>query len=234
MSKNIKDICFVISARLSSQRLPRKMIKPFANTNLVEIACKKILNSKIIPKENFFFSAYEKEIIDLVQANNLQIFKRSKESAEAEGPISLIFEFHDKLDFKYVIVISACCPLIKVSTIDSFVQRFIDSKNEGLYGVIKKKNYFWDKNQNLITHWPEGLTCPNTKLVEETYEAANCLYAGRMDLISKDIWIAKPPYRKNHPELFVVQEEETLDIDYEWQFNYVKKIYSSKTNKFVK
>ena len=43
-----------------------------------------------------------------------------------------------------------------------------------------------------------------------------------MDLISRNIWIAEPPYRKNFPELFIVPEEETLDIDYNWQFKYVE------------
>ena len=227
MAKDIKDICFIISARLSSERVPRKMIKPFAGTNLIEIACKKILDSKIIPKENFFFSAFEKEIIDIVEDNNLNVFHRSKESADAEGPISLIFEWHNKLNFKYCVVISACCPLLKLNTIDSFVKKYIDSENEGFYGVIRKKNYFWDKDFNLITKWPEGLTCPNTKLVDETYEAANCLYAARMDLISRNIWMAEPPYRKNYPELFIVPEEETLDIDYNWQFKYAEMLYST-------
>ena len=55
--KNIKDICFIIQARLSSERVPRKMIKPFAGTSLVDIACKKINQSIQIPNENFYFSA---------------------------------------------------------------------------------------------------------------------------------------------------------------------------------
>ena len=59
--KNIDDICFIVQARLSSERVPRKMIKPFAGSNLVDIICKKINNSSIIPKANFYFSAYEDE-----------------------------------------------------------------------------------------------------------------------------------------------------------------------------
>ena len=47
-----------------------------------------------------------------------------------------------------------------------------------------------------------------------------------MDLISRDIWMSEPPYRKNNPELFVVPEDETLDIDYDWQFNQIENIYS--------
>ena len=227
MPKNINDICFIIQARLSSERVPKKMIKPFGGTNLIDIACKKILDSKIIPKNNFYFSAYDKEIIDIVESNNLQVFHRSKESADADGPISLIYEFHNKINYKYCVLISACCPLIKVSTIDSFIERYINSKNEGLFGVIKKKNYFWDSNQNMITEWPKDQTCFNTKVVGETFEAAHCLYAGRMDLIAKDVWMAYPPFTKDNPELFLVPEEETLDIDYDWQFEYVEKIYSN-------
>ena len=35
--KKIEDIAIVIQARLSSQRIPKKMIKPFAGTTLIDI-----------------------------------------------------------------------------------------------------------------------------------------------------------------------------------------------------
>ena len=54
--KDISDVCFVIQARLSSERTPGKMMKPFAGSSLVDIACRKINQSKLIPKENFYFS----------------------------------------------------------------------------------------------------------------------------------------------------------------------------------
>ena len=48
MDKNIKDILFVIQARTQSTRVPNKMLKPFGESNLFEIAIQKILNSKNI------------------------------------------------------------------------------------------------------------------------------------------------------------------------------------------
>ena len=42
----------ILQARLNSQRVPRKMIKPFAGSNLFQIAIDKILASSIIPKQN--------------------------------------------------------------------------------------------------------------------------------------------------------------------------------------
>ena len=69
----------------------------------------------------------------------------------------------------------------------------------------------------------------NTKLVEPIYEAAHCLYASRMDIIGDGYWMDtnSPPT----PELFVMDELEAFDIDYEWQFNLGEKIYVDNRNK---
>jgi CMP-N-acetylneuraminic acid synthetase len=39
--------------------------------------------------------------------------------------------------------------------------------------------------------------------------------------------------KKNDPELFVMEEEEMFDIDYEWQFQAAEKLYEVKTNKLL-
>ena len=223
--KDVNDVCFIIQSRLSSERVPRKMIKPFAGTSLVEIACKKINKSKAIPKENFFFSAYEDEIKDVVKQNNLQIFHRSRGSAFSEGPMQEVMEYHNKLDYKYAVVISACCPLLSIEIIDKFVKSYLNSPYDGMFSVVSKKNYFWDKNHDMITEWPAGADVLNTKMVGVTYEAAHCLYAGRLDTISKGVWMAKPPFKRNSPALFVVPELEAFDIDYGWQFNIAESLY---------
>ena len=36
----MKKICIIVQARLSSTRIPRKMIKPFGNTTLLDILLK--------------------------------------------------------------------------------------------------------------------------------------------------------------------------------------------------
>ena len=53
--KNINDICVIIQARLSSERVPGKMLKPFAGTTLMDILFKKLEQSKIIKKKTYLF-----------------------------------------------------------------------------------------------------------------------------------------------------------------------------------
>ena len=223
-NKNIQDCVFIIQARINSQRVKKKMIKKFANTTLIEIAIKKILNSQIIPKEQFYLSVYDKELIDIGNKYNLNIFKRSYKSSETESNVQDLYEWHDKLNYKYVIFINPCSPFLKTETIDKFTEHFLNIKEEGLFGVIGKKNYFWDKQHNLITKWPEGFTIMNTKYVEKTYEAAHCLYASKLDIIKENKFMGS--FQKNDPVLFEMDEFESFDIDYPWQFKLAESYYS--------
>ena len=202
------------------------MIKPFSDTTLIELGIQKVLDSKIIPEENFYVSVYEKELKDIVKDNGVQLYERSYESANSEKSITKVYEWHDKLPYKYVILISACTPLLKTETIDKFVEKYMNSDSDGLFGVIGKKQYYWNEDGDMITKWPEGLTIMNTKMVETTYEAAHTLYASRMDTIKDEIWMGDAPFTKGNPELFEMEELEVFDIDYPWQFEVGEVLYN--------
>jgi len=225
--KNISDIAFIVQARLNSQRVPNKMLKPFDGTNLFSIVLDKLLTSSIIPSNQVYASIYEPELIDIAVSKEINVFKRSYESANNDSDIAKIFEWHEKLPFKYVILISACNPLLKVETIDAFVDQFINQEEDNLFGVIEKKQYYWNKEGVMITPWPEGQTLLNTKAVEPTYEAAHILYASPMDLIKEYKYMgdfSKPGGVK----LFTMNELESFDIDFEWQFTTAELLYKNK------
>ena len=216
--KNIGDILFVIQARLNSQRVPQKMIKDFNGTNLFSIAIDKVLDSEVIPKDNFYVSICEDELIDIANDKGVNIYERSYESANNDNSLQKIYEWHDKLPFKYVVKINGCSPLLKTETIDGFVKQFIEQEEENLFGVIETKDYYWNKDGKLVTPWPEDQTIMNTKAVEVTYKAAHTLYASRMDLI-KDNMFMGDFQKEGGIKLYPMDELECFDIDYEWQFN---------------
>lgn len=223
--KNIQDVCVVVQARLSSERVPGKMLREFSGSTLVDILFNKLKQSTTIPISNIYFSAYEDELKEVGRAHGINVFERSKQSASSEGEkLSEIYEWHDKLPYKYVILISACNPLLKIETIDNFFKSYLNSKNEGAFAVFEKKTYYWDKKGKAITDWGNS-TIMNTKYVEPIYEAAHCLYASKLDIIKDGYWMdtSLPP----SPELFIMEELEAFDIDYEWQFNIGEQLYEN-------
>lgn len=218
--KNIDHICVIVQARLGSERIPNKMLKSFAGTTLFENIINTIQNTKLA-KNNFYVSVFEQELKDIANNKNIKIFHRSKKSAESEGiNIKEIYEWWNKLPFEYVILVNGCNPFLKPETIDKFILQYINSNNDGMFGVISKKNYFWNRNGNLLTPWP-NTEVMNTKRVGDTYEAAHCLYASRLDIIGKGNWMGD----LNDIVLYPMDNFEVFDIDYQWQFDMSEEMY---------
>ena len=228
MNKRIDDIAVLVQARMSSERCPGKMLRPFAGSNLVDITLKKLKQSQVFPKENIILSVHEPGLIEVGLRNEVTVFERSEESSLWDGGpdahLTGMYEWWDKIPFKYVVLVNACTPLLRIETIDNFVEEYAASTSSGAFGVIDKMNYFWDENFNLLT--PLRDAAMNTKNVQTTYEAAHCLYASKLESIGDNVWMGN----FNVPgeiELIPVNESECYDIDYEWQFPIVESIYNS-------
>ena len=203
------------------------MIRPFADTTLLDLALSKLTSLDLIPKSNLYLSAYEDEIKEVGNRHGVNIYNRSYESANAED-LQTIKEWHDKLPFKYVVTINSCTPLLKPETIKDFITSFIKSEDEGSFAVFEKKTYYWDKEGKIITDWPEGQRMFNTKFVDPIYEAAHALYASRLDIIKKGFYITdKLPVE---PPLFIMDELEAFDIDYDYQFRVAEQLYKIEKN----
>ena len=65
----------------------------------------------------------------------------------------------------------------------------------------------------------------NTKFLKGYYKQ-RMLQAGKLSDIGKIFGWDRT--EKNDPELKEIPEEETFDIDYEWQFKVAEKLYSRK------
>lgn len=226
--KKLDDICFIVQARLNSQRVPQKMIKPFAGSNLFELIIDKLIFSDIIPRENIFASVHEDELKQIAYKNKINIFDRSYESANNDNSLQKIYEWHDKLPYKYCVLISGCNPLLRIHTIDNFVNQFLNQDEENLFAVFEKKQYYWNKEGALVTPWPEGQTIMNTKAVEPTYEAAHVLYASRLDLIKENRFMGDFE-AEGGIKLFQMDELEAFDIDEPWQFEVAEVLYEKYT-----
>ena len=66
----------------------------------------------------------------------------------------------------------------------------------------------------------------NTKAVESTYKAAHCLYASKMDIISENRFMGN--FEDGEIKLYVLDELECFDIDYEWEFKVGELLWSNQ------
>jgi len=226
--KDLARIAVIVQARKNSERVPQKMIRDFGGTTLLDITLKKLMSSKVISKNNIWLSVHESELIEIGTKHGVNIFHRTAASANSEGEeMTEIYEWWDRLPFyDYVVLVNACAPFMKLETVEEFVQFYTELADDdvGAFGVIPKKNYFWNEEQEALVKLDPRFKVMNTKSVATTYEAAHCLYASKMSKVGEGFWMGD--FNKHGDiALFPMKEEETFDIDYEWQFERALKIY---------
>ena len=224
--KNVNDISFMIQARLDSKRLPGKMLLPFGGSNLFEIAIQKLVDCKSIPNKNIYLALYDQELKDIASKYPVNIFHRSEDSVGESKEPRVVSEWGYELPHKWFVTVNACAPLLKVETIESFVEYYLKSEHKSLFSVHSNNNFFWDSKGNMITKYPGSL---DSKLVDITYSGAHVLYAGSKEDLSNNVYLGD--FTTNYPELYSVPEKETFDIDEKWHFDMTEILYNNK-NKF--
>lgn len=231
--KNIDDVCFVINARMGSSRLAGKMLKPFADTSLFELAISKVRESSF-PTHQFFVSLRDEELKQIANQNDINIYHRSKQSVRKDNvvPFTLpeVFEWWEDLskNYKYYILMNACCPLIKVSTINDFVGEFMSNDSAGLFSVVEHKRFFYKGDSSIINDFygsEEAKITFNTKFVEPLYSAAP-LRAGTLKDIGNHKYMGSFE-SPGDPPLWKVDALEATDVDYEEEFLFAETLYKS-------
>lgn len=212
-----KSVAVVVQARLSSQRVPKKMIRPIGGSTLVEILLDKLLKSSAIRADSVYLSFCESELLEIGSKYPFNIFRRSLASALEDNELALIYEWHDKLPFDYVFLINACAPFLSISTIDRVYSEFVFGSRDGLFGVLEVRDYFWDINCRLVGGWPTGQKIMNTKTANSLYKAGHILYGSKLSLISDGRFMGNLE-RPEDVEFCLLDDFEAFDIDNEWQF----------------
>lgn len=228
--KDINEIVFVLGCRVNSTRIIRKMIRPFGDTSLFEIAIQKMLKLNV-PKKNIYLAIGDKELIEIAKKYDVNIYYRSDKSINSNvldirEAFEWCYDFSKK--FKYFFWLNGCQPFLTIETINTFIETFLKSKNESLISVNEFKGYFWDNDKKLNTNnFKHSGNIENfafnTKYVHPTYIASHSLQIGLLDRLTKGIWLGS--FNVNDPEIFTIDEEETFDIDYPWQFDLAKYKY---------
>lgn len=210
----MKKIGVFIPGRLSSERLPNKLVLPLGESSLWEIACKK-LNS-LSETYNKYALCYDDELIDIAKKYpNIKIIKRSKETAEAEGPLSYIFKEMKDVEDTHLMFLNPCLYNLSKESIEKSLDTFLNSDHNYATSVKKFQNWLWNNDGDNLTNIDfKRLT---TKEIKGYYQAAHCFHIFDKDKFFKDNMMLK-----NNHGLIEVPYNETLDVDTLEDYEYAK------------
>jgi len=214
--KNQITVCF--QSRLESERVPRKMLEPFAGTTLFDLALARL---ELIDAGRKFVSCRGRELIGRAAKYGLPVYERTEASALEEEDIAVMFEWADEfLQTEWVVWFNPCLPMLKVSAVNDFVTAFRKSEADCMLAAVETKNYFFEPDGRALTTGSEAL---NTKTAPLLYRAAHAIYATRADDIRAGKLFGQTP------GLWAMQDDEQLiDIDWPWQFKMAETYFAAQ------
>lgn len=206
----MSDIVTFSFGRTQSARVPNKMLRPFADTTLVDIALAKL--KTFAP--DAFFAGFEAEFRDKCDRHGVRFVQREAQSINIDGPITDILSFLRTVDAKYFLLVSACNPFLRVEQINRFLA---ECKAGGCRPAISVKCH----RKHFVTPDARGLNFSletktlNNKTVQPVFELVDGLY-----FFEKDFFFSQGTYWRWNDVRFLdaAGDDLLIDVDTEADF----------------
>lgn len=198
----------VINARVNSTRLPNKLLRPFAQTTLLDIALDKVSKIKA---EYKFLATCEDEIIEVYNKHDtdIRLLDRSRESVE-KGRLSqdITFAHYKDIPTDHIMVINPCAPFVSVETYESALDRFYKEGAQTMTSVLRHCNAFLDGDFHPMNVNGKAVSSQGNNPI---YEMSHLFHIFNKDFFLENGYFWS--YEKNDPYYYVVDKEESHDID---------------------
>ncbi|MSO55862.1 MAG: hypothetical protein EXQ55_02915 [Acidobacteria bacterium] len=215
----MSDIVTFSFGRKQSARVPNKMLRPFADTTLIDIALGKLRTFA----PDAFFAGYEAEFRDKCDKHGVRFVQREKHSIGIDGPITDILSFLRTVDAKYCLLVSACNPFMTIEHINRFL---VECKQGGYRPAISVKRH----RKHFVSPDAQGLNFSldtktlNNKTVQPVLELVDGLY-----FFEKAFFFSEGTYwRWNEVRFLDVGGDDLLiDVDTEVDFSAAQALWSA-------
>lgn len=216
MVRELKSLSIVMHSRKSSSRCLNKMLRPFADSTLFDLALEKL--SKLVRVEKFI-CVYEQEFKDRLPCGSVQLLERSYESTQTDGS-EVMYDHMKRLNSDYFMTFNPCFAHVQVSTLQSAIDFFLQSNYTTMTSVTKRHDWIYDHNGKVLV---DGTGTGNTKLTPISYRVAHIFHCiDRERFVNEHVLWSNT---EGDPHLFEVDEQEALDVDSEYDFQLSEALY---------
>ena len=212
-------ITAVVAVRKGSQRVPNKNIKPFANSNLLEIKLNILKNVNNI--DEIIVNSDCEKMLAIGDKHNCLTHKRDEYYASSDINNS---EFHRHIaevtNTEFVFLAPTCSPFVSVETHYRAVDQFMKSECDSLTSVDIIKNHLW------LNGRPLNYDLKNTPNSQDLPDVLRLNYG--ISIIKRDSMLKNKSLIGNNPDFYELDCYEAIDIDTPFDFFIAEQIYKKK------
>ena len=215
----------LLRARKNSERVPNKLLRPFAGSCLFDICLDKLEDEDLKPQS--IIAVGDDEMIVKAHERGFRVVLRDEHSLNGELAQD-VDNFMPLEGVSHIVDLDCCHPFLTVGTIKTFVADYTRMVRagvgqQGLIAVVKTPCWYFygEPGRERIINSDAALA--NTKLMRPAWKSANALYGYevRYYLSTWKYWTFKP----GCPQLFPMSELEAVDIDTPEDFEEAERRY---------
>jgi len=210
-------ITAVVAVRAGSQRVKKKNIRPFGDSNLLEMKLRILKKVKNIDK--IIVNSDSEEMLQIAQKYGVDLHKREDYYASSEATNS---EFHGHIaevtQANAIFLAPVCSPFVSVESHEKAIQYYLDNDFDSVTSVTEVKNHLWLDNRPLnynLDSVPNSQDLPD--IVKLTYG---------ITITNREIMREKKRVVGDIPGFYRLDEIESVDIDTEFDFFIAEQIYN--------
>lgn len=213
-------ITAVIPIRTGSQRVKDKNLRPFADTNLMELKIKNLLQ---VPElDSIIVNTNSEEAITIVNKcyrGGVKYHRREEYYASSQCSGSEFFCHLGEVTDTDIFVYTPCTsPFIKPTTISQCIQEYLQQSDHDCVATVSSVKEFMWLNGNPVNYNP--LNAPNSQNLPDIV----ALNFG-VTVISRDLLIENHNIIGKSPKFVLTSDIEAIDIDTPLDFYIAEQIY---------
>jgi len=213
----------LVPVRKGSERVIDKNIRPFGDSSLLELKINTL--KKISTIDEVVVNSDCDTMLSIAKDMGVSTYKREGYYASSKVNNSEYFKHvAENTDSDYIMYSPVTCPFIKVDTYKLAIERFFkDDLFDSLATSFPVKHHMWLDGKP-INYDPEN--SPNS---QDLPEILGISYG--ISIISKELMIKRRNVVGYNPLLYVLNEEQSVDIDTEFEFEFAEFLYKKWNTK---
>ena len=208
----------VVAVRKGSQRIPNKNIKPFGNSNLLEM--KLNILKEVSNIDEIIVNSDCDNMLEIGKQYGCLIHKREDYYASSTVNNSA---FHEHIanvtDTDFIFLAPTCSPFVTAESHDSAIEQFLHSNYDSLTSIDIIKNHLWLDGKPLnysLNNIPNSQDLPDVKRLN---------YG--ISIITKESMLKNKSLIGDTPDFYELDHFESIDVDTPFDFFIAEQIYKN-------
>ena len=217
----MKSTSALINARVESSRVPRKLVRPFGGTTLLQIALEKLDRMDFV--EHRYLAVADAELADLAKGYpNVEVLRRDPAAVKkGVNPQHVTFAHYLKVPTDFILVFNPCLPFVRLDTVRNAYEYFQRTDFPSYTSAVPTGDWIFDDQGNALTN-SDPLNLTTNKNVK-FFKAAHAFHFVNRRFFETHghHWT----FRRDDPHLIRIPEEEAVDVDTEVEFEVAEALY---------